>query len=150
MKPIVPSTYSDKLVAMGLDPRRLPRLAEMQPDTLRALMDYWSEATGADCFDCHVQGDLKAMTRRKRVAARMWDDWVRGFSSAEGALVFCDSCHQGGLLLVDRRDRKALGRWMDENLVGRLRRRDRGEHGCETCHGEPFDAAFLTKWGQAR
>ena len=33
-------------------------------------------------------------------------------------------------------DKKALASWMDDNYVSRLKRTDRQEHGCVTCHGE--------------
>jgi len=29
---------------------------------------------------------------------------------------------------------------MDQNFVAKEKRRDGKEHGCETCHGDPFEA----------
>jgi len=40
----------------------------------------------------------------------------------------------------------ALSKWMDANFVSKLKRLDKKEHGCETCHGDPFDPKFLAKW----
>jgi Cytochrome c7 and related cytochrome c len=147
MLPITRTEFGDKLKELGLDVRNLPPLAKMDPMKRRLVMDYVSEATGADCTDCHAsEEDLKAMTPRKLVARHMWDDWTRGFTTADGGPVFCDSCHHGALTILDRRDTKKVGEWMKTSLVPKLARKDKKKVVCEQCHGEPFDSNFLEKW----
>ena len=48
--------------------------------------------------------------------------------------------------MLDRTDKKALSKWMDANFVAKLKRRDKKEHGCETCHGDPFEGHILAAW----
>ncbi|MDP9149988.1 MAG: hypothetical protein M3O36_08630, partial [Myxococcota bacterium] len=64
---------------------------------------------------------------------------------SDGAALFCDSCHQGRMQQLDRSDKKRLARWMDDNFVSGLSRRDGGDHGCETCH-VGMEMTFLAKW----
>src|SRR5262249_49061554 len=102
---------------------------------------------GAKCGDCHLEGDFAAPTRRKKIAAKMWDEFTAKLSmAADSSPVFCDSCHQGRVVQLDRRDKKALGQWMDANFVDKLKRKDGKDHGCETCH-VAMEMTFLTKWG---
>jgi hypothetical protein len=86
------------------------------------------------------------MTPRKAIAKHMWDDWTRGLVTTEGGPVFCDSCHQGSPRILDHSDTPKIAKWMKENLVGKLARKDKKKHACEGCHGEPFDSNFLEKW----
>ena len=153
MKPIAPSAMLAELTAIGLEPAALPPLARLEPDKLRRVMRTFTRSLGAVCADCHVENDFAAPTPRKNVAAKMWDQYVRGLSLGGGAPdsplspLYCDSCHAGRITpLLDRHDGKALAQWMDENFVGRLRRTDGKEHRCETCHGEPFAPRFLAAW----
>ena len=46
----------------------------------------------------------------------------------------------------DKGDKKALSAWMQDNLVAKLKRTDKKDHDCGTCHGENFDGDFLDKW----
>ena len=155
MKPIAPSAMLAELSAIGLDPAALPPLAQLEPDKLRRVMRTFTRSLGAVCADCHVENDFAAPTPRKNVAAKMWDQYVRGLSLTAGggapdsplAPLYCDSCHAGRITpLLDRHDGKALAEWMDRNFVARLKRTDGKEHRCETCHGEPFAPRFLAAW----
>lgn len=161
MKPIAPSAMLAELAAIGLEPAALPPLAELEPDKLRRVMRTFTRSLGAVCADCHVENDFAAPTPRKNVAAKMWDQYVRGLSLTSGggapdsplspltplSPLYCDSCHAGRITpLLDRHDGKALAQWMDGNFVARLRRTDGKAHRCETCHGEPFAPRFLAAW----
>ena len=82
----------------------------------------------------------------------MWDEFaaklsVAGDGQGAGAPLFCDSCHQGRTTLLDRRDKKALAKWMDDNFVARLQRRDGKSEECESCHVD-MEMHFLAQWGQ--
>ncbi len=149
MTAVSPSVMGSDLAAIGLDPKALPPLAKLEPDKLRRVMRTFTKSLGAVCADCHVENDFAAPTPRKAIAAKMWDRFARSLTTADGALLYCDSCHHGHIApLLDRRDEKALSTWMDENYVTALRRSDGREHTCDTCHGDPFEGRFLGKWAQ--
>jgi hypothetical protein len=147
MKPLVATTMSDDLKAIGLDPAALPPLDQLPPDKLRHVMKTFTKALGARCGDCHAEGDFSAPTPRKAIAVGMWNHFVREVSMANGTPVYCDSCHQGKLTpLLDRHDDKALSQWMETNFEKGLTLRNGKKNACETCHGEPFEGHFLKKW----
>jgi hypothetical protein len=146
-----------ELSAIGLDAAHLPPLEKVDPKALRRVMKLFARALGAKCGDCHASasqeqgagqagGDFAAPTRRKKIAAKMWDELAVKLQMSDGSPLFCDSCHQGRIVQLDRTDKKALGRWMDANFVDKLKRRDGLDHGCETCHVD-MEMHLLTKWG---
>ena len=135
------------LAALGLDPKKLPPLGKLEPDKMRKVMKLMSSSLGVQCTHCHDGDDFHKQTPHKRVAERMWNEWVRGYvQAADAAPVFCDSCHQGKAKFLDKSDPKALAGWMKVNFVEKLKRTDGKENACATCHGEPFDGDFLEKW----
>lgn len=146
MGPIKGSSMEADLKALGLDVKKLPPLNKLEPATLRKVMKTFTTSLGVQCKDCHDTNDFRAPTPNKKVAAHMWNDWVRGFAMEDGTPLYCDSCHQGHEKFLDRHDKKALGAWMDANFVSKLKRTDKKENGCETCHGDPFDPNPLDKW----
>ena len=77
----------------------------------------------------------------------MWNEFLVKLSAEDGTPLFCDSCHEGRVHYLDRRDKKALAAWMDAHFVAKLARKDGKEHGCETCHVN-MDMTFLTAWGR--
>ena len=150
MKPIVASAMAADLQAIGLDPKALPPLGKLDPDKLRKVMKTFTKALGVTCTDCHVENDFRASTPRKAIAAGMWDHFARPLAMTDGALVYCDSCHQGRITpLLDRHDKKALSQWMDANYVDKVKRIDGAEHTCATCHGDPFKPEIIAAWAQA-
>jgi hypothetical protein len=151
MKPIAVSTLTSSFPS-GLDAKRLPPLAKLEPKKLREVMKLFTKSLGAKCSDCHVEGDFAAPTRRKKIAEKMWDEYVVKLTMADDSPVFCDTCHQGQLLVLDRHDKKAVGQWMHENFVEKLKRVDSAENGCksEGCHGASMDLGFLKRWGGER
>ena len=135
------------LQAIGLDPKALPPLNKLDPATLRKVMRTFTRALGAKCTDCHDDADYALPTPMKTIAEHMWNDYVRALSfDPPTQPLYCDSCHQGRGKILDRHDKKALGKWMDQNFVAKLKRVDGKEHNCETCHGDPFDGNILGKW----
>jgi len=146
MKAPVPSALVADLQALGLDAKSLPPIERLEPRTLRGVMKLLAKSLGAKCGDCHQEGDFAAPTRRKKIAARMWNDFAGKLAMSDGGPLFCDSCHQGRIVQIDRRDKKALSRWMDDNFVAKLARKDGRTHECETCHVD-MDMHFLAKWG---
>jgi hypothetical protein len=145
MKPPVASTLTDSVRALGLDPKRLPPLAKLEPRALRGVMKLFAKSLGIKCGDCHQAGDFAAPTRRKTIATHMWDDFVAKLALADGSPVFCDSCHQGRVEQLDRSDKKLLSKWMDDNFVQRLARLDGQGTSCETCHVD-MEMKLFEKW----
>jgi hypothetical protein len=151
MKSPIPSAMVDDLKALGLDTKSLPPIEKLEPRALRGVMKLMAKSLGVKCGDCHQEGDFAAPTRRKKVAAHMWDEFAAKLSLADAqgqpAPLFCDSCHQGRVTLLDRRDKKALSKWMDDNFASKLQRKDGKSEECESCHVD-MEMHFLAKWGQ--
>jgi hypothetical protein len=122
-------------------------------------MRLFARSLGIKCADCHepegassVQNSaairsFSVPTRRKRIAMHMWNEFVVKLAPVDGSSLFCDSCHEGRVRYLDRRDRKALASWMDAHFVAKLTRRDGKDHGCETCHVN-MNMTFLADWGR--
>ena len=146
MRSPVPTAMIADLQAIGLDAKNLPPIGKIEPKALRRVMKLLAKSLGAKCGDCHQEGDFAAPTRRKKIAAKMWDELAVKLSMSDDSPLFCDSCHQERIVQLDRRDKKALARWMDANFVSKLKRKDGKDHGCETCHVD-MEMTFLTKWG---
>jgi hypothetical protein len=143
------STMTDALKAAGLDPANLPPLETLDKEQRLRVMKTFTAALGVGCMDCHASGDFVADTRRKRVAKRMFNEITRVLALETGEPVYCDSCHQGTLFTLDRRDKSKIGDYMSDVLVGKMKRVDGRDHDCGTCHGDPPDFAFLTAWKNA-
>jgi hypothetical protein len=156
MKSPIPSAMVADLQALGLDAKSLPPIEKLEPKTLRGVMKLLAKSLGAKCADCHTEGDYAAPTRRKKIAAKMWDEFVAKLSLGLGQgpqtnnqgtqPLFCDSCHQGRIKQLDRTDKKALGKWMDANFAQKLVRKDGKDEACESCHVD-WNMTFLTQWG---
>jgi hypothetical protein len=148
MRAPVPSAMGADLQALGLDPGNLPPIEKLDPRALRGAMKLFARALGVKCADCHVEGDFGAPTRRKKIAAKMWDEFAAKLAfGQDGSPVFCDSCHEGRIKDLDRSDKKALSKWMDAAFVAGMKRRDGKSEECESCHVD-WDMTFLSKWGQ--
>jgi hypothetical protein len=148
MKPPVATTMVDALHDLGLDRKRLPPLAKLEPRALRGVMKLFAKSLGIKCNDCHRAGDFAAATDRKTIATHMWDDFVAKLSMVDGAPLFCDSCHQGRVQQLDRSDKKALTQWMDDNFVSRFGRLDGKSTDCETCHVD-MEMHLIDHWKSA-
>lgn len=145
MKGPIPTAMQNDLLGLGIDPKNLPPIEKLEPRTLRAVMKLFTKSLGIKCGGCHQEGDYAAPTRRKRIAAHMWNEFAAKLTLADGTPLFCDSCHQGRVVQLDRRDKKALSQWMDQNFVTGLARKDGKENGCETCHVD-MEMRFLANW----
>jgi hypothetical protein len=147
MRPPLSTALGDKLQSLRLDPQNLPPIEKLEPKTLRRVMTLMAESLGVKCEQCHEESDFAAPTRRKKIAMRMWDEFVAKLTMADGSPLFCDSCHQGRLVQLDRSDGPALSAWMDANFVAKLARKDGQPQTCETCHVD-MNMRFLSDWGR--
>lgn len=147
-RPLAASAMAGELQKLGLEAGKLPQLGKMEPDKLRQVMKTFNKALGVKCSGCHDPNDFRAPTPNKKVASRMWDEYVRRLAFEDGSLVYCDSCHQGQATFLDRHDKKMLGDWMDANFVSGLRRDENEKKTleCSSCHGEEMEMRFLATW----
>jgi hypothetical protein len=145
--PIVePSHMAEELAAAGLDIKHLPPIDSLDRKQIGRVMKTFSKSLGIACIGCHDLDDFAKMSPRKRVAKRMWNDFVRNLAMEDGQPVYCDSCHQGSVQGLDRRDKKLLASYMDDVFVGKLKRADGKDHDCGTCHGDPPEFKLLKGW----
>lgn len=147
MKAPVPSAMIVDLAALGIDAKNLPPIEKLDPKALRGVMKLLAKSLGGKCGDCHMEGDFAAPTRRKKIATKMWDEWAAKLTLGDGSPLFCDSCHQGRIVQLDRTDKKALAKWMDATFVDGLKSKDGKEVECETCHVD-MEMKFLSIWGR--
>jgi hypothetical protein len=140
------SAMAEDLKKLGIDPLHPPALNKLSPDVMRKLMPTFAKSLGVKCDFCHDVNDFKKWTPKKRVASGMWSHFVVGLALEDGAPLYCDSCHGGRAEFLDVHDKKALSAWMDANYVAKLKRVDKKDHSCETCHGDPFDPKFIKAW----
>lgn len=146
MKAIAPTEMGQALKDLGLDVKNLPPLNKIPPDKIRKVMGTFTKSLGTQCTGCHDGDDFKKATPNKKVAARMWNEFVRGYAMEGGGAVYCDSCHAGKMqFLVRDPGLKQLSAWMDENFVSKMKKAS-GAHSCETCHGDPMEGKFLQSW----
>ena len=153
MKPLVATQHAAALATLGLDPNALPEMDKLTPEQVRKVMSLFTKSLGVDCKFCHKSGDFKAPTEHKKLAERMWNEWVHGMKLSDATSptaaqtpVFCDSCHQGSAEFLDKGNHEELAKWMKNQFVDRLHPAGGAAVSCETCHGKPFDGDFLEKW----
>ncbi|MCC6645948.1 MAG: cytochrome c3 family protein [Polyangiaceae bacterium] len=145
MPEVAASKLADDLKAIGLDIAKLPKMSALKADQRSKVMPLLKKATGMDCKDCHADKDFKKETPHKAIARKMWDEFVVPMKLASGP-VFCDSCHQGGNHFLDRKDKDAVGGYMDAQFVKKLARKDGKEVKCETCHVDMEMKIFEKLW----
>jgi hypothetical protein len=130
-----PTTFGAQLQAMGLDPRNMPALHDLDRNTKLRVMRTFNSAMGTTCEDCHAAGDYSQPTPRKEAATSAWEDIVRKMTVGDGGQpLYCDSCHYGTFHFLDRSDRPALKEWMRTNFVDKLHRKDGVATDCLACH----------------
>jgi hypothetical protein len=146
--PISRSALYDELAAKGIRAETLGPLNQIRdPKVLLSVMSTFSRALGVRCSWCHETNDFAAATARKAVAAFMWDSFVAQLEQVDGSPLYCDSCHHQSTVFLHRNvdEKLALAKYMKEEYVDQLRLRNGHQHGCATCHGEPFNPRFLPR-----
>lgn len=139
------SAMLSKIGEIGLDPKKLPKLADLPMGQKKKVMQLFNASLGMECTDCHVAGDFKKETRNKQIARHMWDEFVLPLRDAKGGPIFCDSCHAGHERVLARGDLEALKKFMEDNYEHGLTRADGHEHECATCHGEEMEMRIIEK-----
>lgn len=159
--PIRSSTAAPALAMAGLDVKNLPNLPDIiareqmthDRTEVHVVMESFDDALGVKCNGCHVSTsttgrlNFAADTRNKRIASRMYSDWVERLRFKDGSDLYCDSCHQGKAKSLQKGPE--LATWMQHNFVDKLEFKTGDAVTCETCHGTPFNPTFLDAWGEA-
>ncbi len=145
--PVRASAMLARLAELKLDPKALPPLSKLTKDQRNGVMKLFQESLGVSCNGCHDEGVFKNPTRRKNIARKMWEEYVVKLALNSGEPLFCDSCHQGKVKILDRTDKKVVAHWMNENFDKGLKQKKGGEHSCSSaqCHKDD-DYQFLAKW----
>ncbi len=151
--PLLATKFADELKKLGFDSKKaIPDLEKMDLKAKKKLMPLFQKALGYEsCTGCHAaDGDYQTPTRNLKISRKMWSQFVAAVRDDKGGLVFCDSCHNGGTKILNRLDRKEVGKFMHENYVAKLLRADKQDNGCATCHGTPTEPKIIEKvWGIA-
>lgn len=149
--PIMASKMGEELKKAGFDLAKLPaKLGKMSDGQKKKIMPLFVKALGYEnCNGCHVEGDFKKKTRNIHIAEHMYDEFVAALrDDKNAATMFCDSCHQGKAKILNRSDLKAVGKYMDEQYVGKMARADKKDHACGTCHGDTMEMKVFDKMWQ--
>ncbi len=140
-----------------VDLKKAGPLAKLKSADKKKLMPLFQKALGfKDCTGCHAPGkskdepiDVKVETHNMKMARGMWDNFIVKLRDEKGGAVFCDSCHTGAAggtaHLLERADRDALSKFMEENYQNKFTHPDKSEHNCGSCHGDPFESKVFAK-----
>jgi Cytochrome c7 and related cytochrome c len=147
--PIQPSKLVEDAKRLGIDFKQT--FASMSLQQKKRVMPLFVKSLGYDgCTGCHVEGDFEKETRNMKVARAMWDHFVVGLRDAQGAPLFCDSCHGGRAKTLDRSSPDGIKKVMETDYQGKLTRADKKPHDCSGCHGNPPELKVIEKvWGIA-
>ncbi len=146
--PIRASKMLEDVKKIGLDINKLPEFDKMPLAQKKKLMPLFQKAMGfADCQGCHVKDDWKAETRNLKITRGMWKHFVVAVRDEKGGPVFCDTCHDGSAKNLDRSDRKAMEKFMEDEYEHKLTRANKKEMECTTCHTDTMELKiFESVW----
>jgi hypothetical protein len=138
-----------ELKKIGFDMKKIPELEKLPLAQKKKVMPLLQKSLGFDsCTGCHVEGDFKKETRNMKVAREMWRHFVVPLRAEKGAVLFCDSCHSGSKLVLNRSDRKAVEKFMEDEYEHKLALANNSEMECSTCHGDAMETKIIEKlWG---
>jgi hypothetical protein len=147
--PIRTSQMLEDVKKAGVDLKNIPDLAKMPLATKKKLMPHFQKALGyTDCQGCHVKDDFKAETRNIKITRGMWKNFIVEARDEKGGALFCDSCHEGSPKNLDRSDRKAMEKFMEDEYEHKLTRANKKEMECTTCHSDTMEMKIIEKlWG---
>jgi len=147
--PIRESKMLEDVKKAGVDLKKIPDFDKMPLATKKKLMPLFQKAMGyADCQGCHVKDDFKAETRHIKITRGMWKHFVVAVRDEKGGAVFCDTCHDGSDKNLDRSDRKAMEKFMEDEYEHKLTKADKKEMECTTCHSDTMEMKIIEKlWG---
>lgn len=147
--PLRESKMLEDVKKAGVDLKKIPDFDKMPLATKKKLMPLFQKAMGySDCQGCHVKDDFKAETRHIKITRGMWKHFVVAVRDEKGGAVFCDTCHDGSDKNLDRSDRKAMEKFMEDEYEHKLTKADKKEMECTTCHSDTMEMKIIEKlWG---
>ncbi|WP_437738545.1 hypothetical protein [Sorangium sp. So ce1335] len=144
--PVQTTKFEADLKKIGINLKKIPALEKLPSAQKKKVMPLLQKALGYDtCQGCHVEGDFKKETRDMKVAREMWRHFVVPLRSESGGTLFCDSCHAGNEHVLNRKDKKALQAFMEEEYQYKLARADKEDMECGTCHGDAMETKIIEK-----
>lgn len=144
--PIKATAMEVELKKIGLDLKKLPDLEKIPLAKKKKVMPLFQKSLGMEnCQGCHVEGDFKKETRNMKVAREMWRHFVVQLRSESGGTLFCDSCHNGNKLVLNRSDRKAVEKFMEAEYEGKLTQASKEDMECGTCHSDTMETKIIEK-----
>jgi hypothetical protein len=150
--PLKMSQMLEDVKKAGVNLAKAGTLEKMPMGQKKKLMPLFQKALGyKDCQGCHVEGDFKKETYNIKVTRGMWNHYVAELRDEKGGAVFCDTCHAEGPKNLDRADRKAVEKFMEDEYEHKLTRADKKDNECSSCHGDTMELKIIEKvWGIAK
>jgi hypothetical protein len=147
--PIQASKMLEDVKKTGVNLAKVGELEKIPLAQKKKLMPLFQKALGYEaCTGCHVDGDYKKETRNIKITRGMWKHFVAEVRDEKGGAVFCDTCHDGTAKNLDRSDRKALEKFMEDEYEHKLTRADKKDNECSSCHGDAMEMKIIEKlWG---
>lgn len=144
--PIQATKFEADLKKIGINLKKIPALEKLPSAQKKKVMPLLQKALGFDtCEGCHAEGDFKKETRDMKVAREMWRNFVMPLRSEDGGTLFCDSCHAGNEHVLNRKDKKALQAFMEEEYQNKISRASKEDMECGTCHGDAMETKIIEK-----
>ncbi|WP_437825208.1 hypothetical protein [Sorangium sp. So ce1153] len=144
--PLQATKFEADLKKIGINLKKIPELEKLPSAQKKKVMPLLQKALGYDtCQGCHAEGDFKKETRDMKVAREMWRHFVVPLRSESGGTLFCDSCHAGNEHVLNRKDKKALQAFMEEEYQNKLARANKEDMECGTCHGDAMETKIIEK-----
>ncbi len=144
--PLQTTKFEADLKKIGINLKKIPALEKLPAAQKKKVMPLLQKALGFDtCEGCHAEGDFKKETRDMKVAREMWRNFVMPLRSESGGTLFCDSCHAGNEHVLNRKDKKALQTFMEEEYQYKLSRASKEDMECGTCHGDAMETKIIEK-----
>lgn len=150
--PLSATQMEADLKKIGLDLKKIPELEKLPLAQKKKVMPLLQKSLGFDsCQGCHVEGDFKKETRHMKIAREMWRHFVVPLRTEQGGTLFCDSCHNGDEHVLNRADRKAVEKFMEDEYEHKITLASKAETECSSCHGDAMEMKIIEKlWGIAK
>lgn len=144
--PVVESKMLEDLKKAGVNIDKMSDLEKLPLAAKKKVMPLMQKAMGYEaCTGCHVEGDYKKDTRNMKITREMWRAYSVPLRDEKGKAVFCDNCHSGQAKVLNRADKEALKKFMEDEYEHKFTRADKKEVECSTCHGDDMELKVIEK-----
>lgn len=144
--PLIESKMLDDLKKAGVNLDKVAELEKLPLAAKKKVMPLMQKALGYEaCTGCHVEGDYKKETRNMKITREMWRAYSVPLRDEKGKAVFCDNCHSGQAKVLNRADKEAVKKFMEDEYEHKLTRADKKDVECSTCHGDDMELKVIEK-----